>query len=325
MSPDHSRIAVIGLGSIGMRHARNLLAAGADVVGVDPNTECCIALREAGGEIVASRDDVLSDVDAVVIANPNRYHLEDLIAAAAAGRHVLVEKPLAHTTRGLDEVVQAFQAQGLTVFAGFNLRLHPVSAIARQWLDEGRLGTLMWARFQMSDYLPDWRPNQDYRQGYASDATSGGVLFDMIHEFDLANYLLGPAQVATAVARNSGFLDVAAEDIADVTLRHDKGVFSSLHLDYVTRPRQRVGEVCGSEGRINIDLDARHIALMGVDGAIVEEKVFPGDYGDDYRREVGLFLDCINGRAVPPCDGREALRVLEQVVDARQKCQLPQV
>ncbi len=318
-------IAVLGLGSIGMRHALNLQACGARVISFDPNDESCAKFYASGGLIADSRDAALADACAAVIASPSRFHLEDLAAAAAAGCHVLAEKPLAHTLDGVGVILERFAAQDRTVFAGFNLRLHPVVSMARQWLDEGRLGTLMWARFQMSDYLPAWRPHQNYRQGYASDATSGGVLFDMVHEFDLANYLLGPAQVATAVARNSGFLDVAAEDIADVVLCHDKGVNTSLHLDYVSRPRQRVSEICGSEGRIDIDLDARRIVLTDVAGTAVEEQILPGNYADDYLREAELFLACIDGSAVPTCDGWQALRVLEQVIDARQKCQLPQV
>ena len=318
-------IAVLGLGSIGMRHALNLQACGARVIGFDPNGESRAKFQASGGLIAGTRDAALAEACAAVIASPSRFHLEDLAAAAAAGCHVLAEKPLAHTVDGVSAILERFEAQNRTVFAGFNLRLHPVVSMARQWLDEGRLGTLMWARLQMSDYLPGWRPHQDYRQGYASDATSGGVLFDMIHEFDLANYLLGPARVATAVARNSGFLDVAAEDIADVVLCHDKGVNTSLHLDYVSRPRQRVSEICGSEGRIDIDLDARRIVLTDVAGSAVEDQILPGNYGDDYRREAELFLACIDGSAVPTCDGWQALRVLEQVIDARQKCQLPQV
>lgn len=316
-------IAVLGLGSIGMRHAGNLLALGSPVIGYDPDPQRRAVLVEAGGAVAESRETALDEACAAVIASPSRFHLQDLAAAAEAGCHVLAEKPLAHTAKGLEDILAEFESRGLVVFAGFNLRYHPAIIAARQWFEEGRLGTLLWARFQMSDYLPGWRLHQDYRQGYASDAVSGGVLFDMIHEFDLANHLLGPAGVETAAARHSGFLDIACEDIADVILRHEGGVHSLLHLDYVTRPRQRVGEIAGSEGRIDIDLDARRLVLTGADGAISEDIQFEGAYDDDYRDEAAAFLKCVAGDTAPACDGRQALAVLHQVLKARQIAGLP--
>ena len=316
-------VAILGLGSIGLRHAYNLTILGAQVTGFDPDAERRALAEAEGFKTTTERGAALDGAAAVVIASPNRFHLEDLEAAAAADCHVLAEKPLAHTDEGLEDILGDFESRGLVVFAGFNLRLHPAIAAARQWLDEERLGTVLWARFQMSDYLPGWRPQQDYRLGYGADAVSGGVLFDMIHEFDLAAHLLGPAVVETAAARTSGLLEVACEDIADVVLRHQSDVHSSLHLDYVTRPRQRVAEIAGSGGRIDIDLDARRLVLTSVDGATREDIRFPATYADDYRAEAAAFVQCVAGDAVPACDGRQALSVLQNVLQARRLAGLP--
>ncbi len=317
-------VAVLGLGSIGLRHARNLLALGERVVGFDPDPARRAAAAELGASTAITRDSALESVAAVVIATPNGSHLDDLTAAAAAGRHAFVEKPLAHTDAGIDAVLDAFEARRLVVFAGLVLRFHPTVDLAAKMVADGALGTVLWGRLQMSDYLPGWRPAQDYRRGYTADAATGGVLLDVIHEFDVANLLLGPATTVAAAARRSGVLDIASEDCADVILRHEHGALSSLHLDYVTRPRRRRTTIAGSEGILDLDLDARRLVFTGHDGRVLDDTTSPGSYADDFVAEMRSFLACMRHEAQPPCDGRAARAVLGQVLEARRLCNLPQ-
>lgn len=324
MNSKHPRIAVIGLGSIGMRHARNLLAAGAEVIGVDPDGERRALLAEAGGVPEQSRERALENAEGVVIASPSARHYQDLADVAAAGRHVFMEKPLAHTDTGLEEILGQYDRQGRIVFAGLNLRFHPAAETARRVVAEARLGKILWARFQFSDYLPNWRPHQDHRRGYTADAATGGVMFDVIHEFDLANYILGPAETVAAACRNSGTLGILAEDSAEVILRHEGGVLSTLHLDYVTRPRRRVAEIAGTEGGLRLDLDARTVSIIDLEGAVIEAITDDGAYADDYEAEIKSFLSCMTGRQSPPCDGWQALDILRQVLAARRRCGLPE-
>lgn len=317
-------VAVLGLGSIGLRHAKNLLAAGVAVAGFDPDPERRALLAKAGGEAVDSAPEALGESDMAVIASPNPYHLDDLRAAAEAGCHALVEKPLAPSDAGVETVLGDCAARGLVVYAAMNLRHHPAVRRAREIVAADELGDCLWARFQMSDYLPAWRPNQDHRTGYAADPATGGVLFDVVHEFDLAEALLGAAETVAAAARATGTLGIASEDCADVVLRHDNGVLTSLHLDYVTQPRCRAARVVGVEGILDLDLDARRLTVTGAGGDIRRDEQFPGSYDDDYVAEIESFLACARGEATPPCDGRAALKVLRQVLKAREMCGLPQ-
>ena len=315
-------VAVLGLGSIGLRHARNLLDEGARVIGFDPSEERRALLARDGGTAVTERAAALEAVSAAVVASPSGQHSDDLRAAIEAGCHVLVEKPLAHSEAGLDALLSRAEAAGLAVFVAVNQRFNPTVVAGRARLAGGALGEPLWARLLCASYLPDWRPQQDYRQGYAADPISGGVLFDVIHEFDLANHLLGPATTLAAAASRSGRLDMASEDVADVLLGHGPSLRSSLHLDYVTRPAQRITEIAGSEGLMRLDLRARRLERWASDGTLAEEQDFGGAVDDDYREEVAAFLACCRGEAEPRCDGREGLAVLRQVLEARRLCGL---
>ena len=315
---------VLGLGSIGTRHAANLAALGRDVLAFDPSEEVRRHAQSNGTQVTADREDVLEKSQAVIIASPNGFHLQDMKDAVGAECHLFVEKPLAHVTDGVKEVLDDAAAKGLTVFAGLNLRFHPAVKAAKLLLDDGALGTPLWAIFQSSHWLPDWRPDQDYAQGYAADPETGGVLFDIIHEFDLANHLLGPAETLFATARNTGTIDIPSEDCADVVLGHQTGVRSILHLDYVTRPTRRVAEIGGDRGIIRLDLVAQKVTLITHDGTVSENQNFAETgLNDPYIKEMSAFIDCIEKKKPPPCDGYEALAILEQVIAARRQCGLP--
>ena len=317
------RIAVLGLGSIGLRHARNLAARGLDVIGFDPDREQCIELEVMGQAVGGSREELLAVSDAVVIASPSELHLDDLAATVEAGCHALVEKPIGHTVAGFEALFDSADEQGLCIFSGMNLRFHPAVQAAKADLDRGRIGTLLWARLLASSYLPDWRPEHDYRQGYAADPVTGGVLFDIIHEFDLAHHLLGSARTVSACARTTGQLDIPSEDCADVILRHPGDVHSTLHLDYVTRPARRVTEISGTEGFLRLDLAARVYTAYNSAGEPLEENHYDSSFDDDYNDEIGAFLSCIETGNPPLCDGRESLAVMRQVLAARQLSGLP--
>ena len=316
-------VAVLGLGSIGLRHARNLLALERAVVGYDPAPDRRRALVEAGGTAAATRDAAIEDATAVVVASPNAHHFDDMAAAVDAGRHVFVEKPLAHTADGVKGVLERAAAADRVVFAGLNQRFNPAVREARALIAAGRLGPVLWGRFLAALYLPAWRPWQDHRKGYAADPTTGGVIFDAVHEFDLAHHLLGAVQTLAATARSSGSVEIPSDDVADILLGHPGGVVSSLHLDYVTRPPRRVIDIAGTAGLLSVDVLARCLVLYDGDGKTVLERAYDTSFDDDYRDEMAAFLDCVEADGEPACDGGEALAVLIQVIAARSLAGLP--
>jgi len=317
-------IGVLGLGSIGLRHARNLLALGAAVTGFDPDPARRALLEQAGGAATDSRETALGAGEAVVVATPSGQHADDLAAAVASGRHVFVEKPLAHRDTGLDAVLAQAGRNGLVVFAAFMLRYHPVVERLRALLGENAIGTVYAMRAIYGSWLPGWRPQQDYRTGYAADPVTGGVIHDVVHEIDLACHLLGPAAVASCVAGRSGLLELASEDMADLVLRHATGAVTNLHLDYLARPAVREGTLLGQDGTLDYDLNRRTLRWRDAAGSLREDTVYEGSWDDDYLTEMAHFLACLDGGATPRCDGIEALAVLTTTLAARAMAGLPQ-
>lgn len=318
-----TEIAIIGLGSIGLRHTGNILSKGCRAIGFDPDPKRRAELKDQGGTPVDSRDVALGMAGAAVIASPNPAHLDDARAAIDAGCHVLIEKPMAHTDVGVEDLLTAAEEKNLTVALAHNQRFQPMVEAARKLIENGALGEVRSGRFVCSSYLPDWRPWQDHRQNYTADPVTGGVLFDISHEFDLAHHLLGPAVTESAAAENSGTLGIDAEDTADVVLMHECGARTDVHVDYISRQARRDFEITGNGGRLHADIRNRSLEIYDAKETKIDQQTFGGGDGETYEDEMQDFLNAIETGSAPRCGGAEGLAVLRLVLAARRLSGLP--
>lgn len=317
------QLAILGLGSMGRKHAANARALGHAVIGFDPDHEARAALATSGGQACESQAEALAACDAVVIASPPRFHLRQIEAALAAGCHVLVEKPVADRIEDLPQLVDRSRGQGLIFAVAQNLRYHPAVTAARDILVAHGIGRVLAASAIGVSPLVDWRPGSDHRANYAADPLSGGVIFDWVHEIDMLAWLLGPISAAGAVAENSGTLGIQAEETAGLLLRHKGGAVSSLMLSYLGRPARRGTEIFGEAGRLEIDIPARHLRHWDAHGAMCRDESFGGRHADDYVSELEAFCSAIGGGEPPRCMAGEATEILQQVLRLRQQAGLP--
>jgi predicted dehydrogenase len=256
---------VVGGGSIGARHLRNLRLLGVDPLGIaEPDSGRRDALsRESSAQGFRTFEEGLAwGPELVVIATPSHLHVSQALAAARRGCHLFVEKPLGHSAEGLAELAREVRKRGLVTLVGCNMRFHPGPARVREIVAGGELGRLLFARLHAGSYLPGWRPGQDYRKSYsASEAMGGGVLLDFIHEIDLARWYFGPVRDVVCVAGRFSALEIATDDVAALICRHEAGGLSEIHLDYVQRTYERGCQVVGAEGSVFWDFRSGLVRL----------------------------------------------------------------
>ena len=249
-------VVVRGSGSIGQRHARVFRQVGADVSlwpvrgrgvrasddGVDAATGARL-LGDATGP-AALRDAL------VVIATDTSRHVADALEALDAGADsVLVEKPVAPTAE--DAHLLHEHPRRAAVWVAAPLRAHAAFRHVRRLV--GRLEQGGSAHVWSQSWLPDWRPDRDYRESYSARADEGGVLRDLVHEIDYATVLFGPPTLLGASVAIGGPLEIDAEQAA--TLLWRAGRFDvATRLDYVTRPATRGLVVRSSHGVIEWDV-----------------------------------------------------------------------
>lgn len=317
-------VGILGLGSIGRRHGGNVAALGYSVIGFDPSEESRQRFAQEVDGLTVTRDALFNDADAIIVASPSGRHLDDLETAINLGKPTLVEKPLGHNPERTEDLVQRAERSGVLVAAAHNLRFRRSVLVLRNWLKEGIIGKSLWARFLCGSYLPDWRPGSDYRANYAADSRTGGVIFDSIHEIDLAQYLFGAATVQTSLAVHTGMLEIESEDLAEIVLGHGARCISSIHLDYVMRPRRRSVMIAGTDGVLMADLRSGQLTAFDLEDRVAREENTGFHLNEEYVALVQNFIAAVEHRAKLICSAREGLAAVKLACAARRKAGLPE-
>jgi len=267
------------------------------------------------------------DCEAVYIATPTDTHEPLVMEAAAAGKHILCEKPLAldlATGRRMDA---ACRAAGVKLGVGFMMRFHPLHQAVRALLAEGALGCPVTARAQIACWFPPMQGN--WRQ--SGTLGGGGSLVDMaVHGLDLLEYLLGPV---TEVSAMTGSLvhhydDPDVEDSAVVMVRFAGGATGVVeaHFNIPDAASESVLEIHGSRGgaktrftvgqgsrgelRVCIDTEQKTYDATQATGAEAYRIVPLADGTNIYRSQIEAFSNAVANGVEPPVGVREALRSL---------------
>ena len=312
-------ILIVGSGSVGRRHARNLAADGCRISAVDPRTDRVrdIAKEVAVETCFATIEEALhvtgKTLDGVVIGSPPKVHVAQCEAAMAMGLPVLLEKPVSPDLAGAERLAAAAAKSKVPLLLGYTWRWWPALADVRQHLEKKTVGTLRHVRFVMSAHLADWHPWERYQEFFmASAEQGGGALLDESHWVDLALWFFGmPAQVSARVEKISD-LEIDTDDNVDMLLVYPNGLRVSLHLDLYGRPHERSIRFSGENGTIHWEPNRVAIGHAG-EGPWTETKY--DQQRNDMFVSVGReFLDVLKGQPVRTCtigEGVDVLRVLE--------------
>jgi len=317
------RIALVGLGMAVTPHARSLLD-------LADRGEVAYAFSpsEARRRAFAARfpfplaDDlerVLADrsVTALLILTPPNTHLELVRRAAAAGKHVLLEKPLEVDCQRAAAAVQACAVAGVTLGVVLQHRFRPGARQLKALLDAGRLGRLV----ACSGHFSLWRPQSYYDQpGRGTRARDGGgvLLTQAIHSLDLMLWLAGPVAEVAGYAATTPLHRMETEDLVAAALRFAGGALGSLQATTAAFPGfpERI-EFIGEQGTASLAGTALQVALA--DGSRIERQADPAPGGvgadpmafphDYHRALIADFLAALDAGAAPLVGGGEALAV----------------
>jgi len=237
------KLLVIGCGSIGERHIRNLKALSVgDIIANDISVNRLVEIEKAYGikTYIDIEEALAQKPDAVLIATPTSSHLPQALVASKRGCHLFIEKPLSHTLDGVDELIEIVAQKKLVALISCNMRFHHSILLMKELLDRGSIGKVISARLQSGFYLPDWHPDEDYRESYSANKhLGGGVILDGIHEIDYIRWFLGEIRQVFCFAGKFSNLEIDTEDIAEILLKFETGAIAEIHLDYIQRFRGR--------------------------------------------------------------------------------------
>ncbi|MDP6719833.1 MAG: Gfo/Idh/MocA family oxidoreductase, partial [Pirellulaceae bacterium] len=213
-----TRFVVVGLGSIGKRHLANLRSLMPDAqitVWRQHGQETSLAdLPDERVNVVYSLADALAaKPHAALICNPAPFHVATAKPLVDGGAHIFMEKPLSDDMAGVDQLLDAYAERGRVFFVAYPLRFDPALQAMRAAINAGEIGKPLSLSAEVGQYLPDWRPQQDYRKGVsARKDLGGGALLELSHELDYVRWLMGDvASVSSRLTKQSN-LEIDVED-----------------------------------------------------------------------------------------------------------------
>lgn len=330
-SGEEMKVGLIGAGLQGRRRSKAIEQYGDQILvvaDIQPERAQLLA-SELGCEATANWEEVVAreGIDAVIVCTPPNLHMPVCIAALRHGKHVLCEKPLARNPEEAQQILAVAENNGVTLKCGFSHRHHPGIQQAREWLDQGSIGELMFIRCR---YGIGGRPGYDKEWRADSEISGGGQLMDQgMHALDLSRWFLGDFSEVIGFLSTS-FWDVAPlEDNAFCLLRTERGQIASIHVSWTQWKNLFSFELFGRDGYIIVQglggSYGTEQAILGKRAFLEpfrEEKVEFRSEDNSWSDEWREFASAINESRQPlgsGHDGLEAIKLAYAVYESARK------
>ncbi len=315
-------IGIIGAGRAGLIHARAFLRhvdQAELIVLSDPNQEAREAARqELGVKVVANEDELLAaGIDAVVITAPTKYHCGIALKAAAAGKHILCEKPMAITPAECRAMIAAARQSGVKLQIGFMRRFDLGHRRAKELIEQGAIGDIV------SVTSLTHGPSVPHPWMYDLQASNGPLAEVSSHDIDALRWFTG-AEITSVYAIAGNFRSAEARDrfpdfydTVLLTARFSNGALGHINGAQGVRYGydSRV-EIHGTTGRIDIgDLNANRVVVSAAQGSSYRDTVpsWRTLYHDAYSAEDAAFVEAIIHDTEPLATGEDGLAAVEVV------------
>jgi predicted dehydrogenase len=297
------RALILGLGSIGRRHARTIRT-------LDPEAEI-FALRSGDGDSepgvrdIRRIEDCPKPLDLAIVATPTHLHRSSVEQVSALRPFLFLEKPLALTVDDASAIVQALESAKMQSYIGCHLRFHPCLQWVRAALQSSPRD-IRGIQAACLSWLPDWQPQNDYRKSFRSDpAQSGGVHLELIHELDYVTWIFGMPQSSALQLHAAPELQIDAPAIAHYDLRYPSFT-ATIDLSYASHGKKRTLEITFADDRWIVDLLS--FTVRDADDRILFASQHSMD--DVYAEQMRHVLQCAAKKEHSSHEAKDALETL---------------
>lgn len=306
------RWGVLGAGSVAQRRVMPALNANPEcriqaLMVRDPDRAAQLAAEFDAARHYHRVEDLLADsaIDAVYVSSPVYLHCEHVLAAAAAGKHVLCEKPMAKSTDECRRMIDACAEANVHLEICFVLRGWPIYQRLKQQIEEGQLGQLV----ELRGHLAKWTPRQEREWRLNPAKGGGGALMDVgAHYLDLFRYLAGDFARIAGMSSSAVF-GWRVEESAFTLVEFASGTHGALGISFAVPHSGNILEIYGTEGTL---LLGKEMHLQTTAG----EETLPVEFPDYYSGLLDHFCRCLETDAPPLASGLDGLRNLEAIETA---------
>lgn len=324
-------ILVVGLGNIGKRYICILRKQHPAVkLIVLRHKECNdIDIEKFGltGCVTTVEQALKFKPDAAIIATPATKHIDVALILAKATVPLLIEKPISATSDDVMSLINICQSKKIALMTAYNLRFQPSLQEFRKQIKQQRIGKILSVRVEVGQYLPNWRPESDYRKGVSAQKNlGGGVLLELSHEIDYISWIFGDYKWVKAHISKQSNLEIDVEDSANIVFGIDSDsnneIVVSLNMDFVRHDNIRQCIAVGDEGSLRWDGIKGEVAWFSKESKewdVIFLQLTERNY--TYEKEIESFFSAIEKEEVISItgeDGLKTVRVIEAIHQSHQ-------
>ena len=252
-------VLIVGLGSIGRRHAGIIRSLFPNInIIVLRHKQCNDGDIKALGlyKCVTSVNEAIElNPQAAIISNPATKHIEVAKKLASKSINLLIEKPISDSSKGVQELIDICYQNKVILMTGYNLRFLPSLIEFKQQIHSRKIGKIYSVRSEIGQYLPSWRPEVDYRKGVsAQKSLGGGALLELSHEIDYLSWIFGRVDWVKSHVSKQSDLEIDVEDSAYVVLGFEEingtVLTASLNIDFIRHDTTRKCFIIGEKGTL---------------------------------------------------------------------------
>ncbi len=325
-----NRILIVGYGSIGKRHlllARKYLPSACIAV---LHYKMDISIPEQADRVFSTLEEALVFAPNIaVIANPATFHISMALPLAKLGVHLLIEKPLSHNSTDIAKLSSLCSKKKLVCFTGYNLRFLPSLKKLKEIVEDEVVGKPWSIRIETGQYLPEWRPDSDYKKSVTSQSRlGGGALLELSHEIDYLTWIFGDVDWIQASLNKLSDLDIDVEDSVFLLMKmkshlNKEGIVASVNLDLIRSDKSRTCTLIAEHGSIRWDCITGCIDLYKRGGSSWT-RLYEGSetINESYDSEWRQFLLCVESESDSENTIESGLKVIKIVEAARKSAKL---
>ena len=288
---------ILGCGSIGKRHIKNLLSINPSFMidCYDPNPKMMNKINKNKNiQKLSSLPTTTLQYDCVLICTPPSSHVKLAKFVARFHTPTFLEKPLASNSSGIKSLEKIVKKNKILFFVGYNFRFNDGILKVKELVDKKTLGNVIHAFAYYGQYLPDWRPQQNYKKNYSFIKKLGGnIIFDSSHEIDYVSWIFGKPKYITSSAIKSNFLKTNVNALCDSIFSYSKNYQVSLHLDMIRRKYRRSLEILCEHGIIEWNLKEKKIKIIDARKSKPRIISITEDINQMYIKELKHVIRCI--------------------------------
>ena len=305
------KILVIGSGSIGQRHIKNLKSLGIKDIQVFDSNKKLLKLVEKKFDIKVQNKLNFDQIDCTLICTPPNSHIKLAKLALENNSNVFIEKPLSNSLKNINIISKIAKKKSLEIFVGYVFRFDKGLIKINEILKKNGIGDIVSFDAYEGWHLSNWRPWQKFEKSYTSSKRmGGGIILDGSHELNYLQWMGGQIDYVFSFYQKIPKMNVETEGISEILTQFNSKVIGRIHLDFINPKYNRHCEILGNKGSINWSYEDLSFDIQKINGKKRSVK-YETDPNKMYIDEMKHVINCINNKESNRISLEDAKKTLE--------------